>query len=529
VIRALAAVWFVLSLALILDSAIAQAQTTEADVYVAQAVLEFDDKKYDAALENLRRALQLEPDHVEALYFTGAVYAAQKRPDLAAPYLERARAKSPKDPSIAYQLGLVYFAQQQYDKAQPLLEEAFRANRDLDSLGYYVGFLRYRKKDYRGALAAFRDGRSNDPEIQQLTRFYSGLALGVLGLPGQAAAEVEQAIRLAPGSQLTGPAERLRDSIVASGSKDRRFSFEARVGLTWDDNVDVRPVQDNDAPIEPLVAEIRRHKHESFGELFGVNTSYVWWRTPDWESSIGYSFFMTYQNAMPSFNVINNLGTASLTYKTALASLPTQVSLQYAYDDTILGTEQFLQRHTVALSGLVIESDRNFTQGFFRFQAKIFENVDQAVLVANDNRTGDNYMVGFLHYIRFAEDRHYIKAGYQFDWDDTGNTNGRNWMYYGHRVNFGAQYTLPWWALRLKYDLDVHFRDYVYKNTVLPTYAPGSKWRQDQEMTNIVRAELPLPANFTLAAEYQVTRDWSNIEVYSYLRNVVSLSLIWSY
>jgi len=529
VIRALPPVWLVLSLALILDATVALAQTTEADVYVAQAVLEFDDKKYDAALENLRKALELEPDHVEALYFTGAVYAAQKRPDLAAPYLERARAKSPRDPSIAYQLGLVYFAQQQYDRAQPPLEEAFRANPDLDSLGYYVGFLRYRKKDYRGALAAFRDGRSSDPEIQQLTRFYTGLALGVLGLPGQAAAEVEQAIRLAPGSQLTGPAERLRDTIVASRDKDRRFSFEARVGITYDDNVIVRPVEDTSAPIEPLVAEIRRHKHESWGELFGLNASYVWWRTTDWESSVGYSFFMNYQNAMPAFNVISNLATASLTYKTALFQLPTQATIQYAFDDTILGTDQFLQRHTVSVSGVVIESSRHFTQGFFRFQAKSFENVDQALRIANENRSGDNYMLGFLHYIRFAEDRHYLKAGYQFDWDDTGKTEGRNWMYYGHRLNFGAQYTLPWWALRLKYDLDVHFRDYVYKNTILPSYAPGTKWRQDQEMTNIVRAELPLPANFTLAAEYLVTRDFSNIEVYSYLRNVVSLSLIWSY
>src|SRR5213593_3003828 len=276
VIRALATVWLVISLAVILNSATVFGQTTEADVYVAQAVLDLDEKRYDAALENLRRALELEPDHVEALYFTGAVYAAQKRPDLAAPYLERARTKSPRDPSIAYQLGLVYFAQQQYEKAQPLLEEAFKANPDLDNLGYYVGFLRYRNKDYRGALAALRQGRSSDPEIQQLTRFYTGLALGVLGLPGQAAAEVEQAIRLAPGSQLTGPAERLRDTIVASKDKDRRFSFEARIGLTWDDNVDVRPVEDTSAPIEPLVAEIRRHKHESWGELFGLNASYVW-------------------------------------------------------------------------------------------------------------------------------------------------------------------------------------------------------------------------------------------------------------
>jgi tetratricopeptide (TPR) repeat protein len=529
VLRALPAVWLVFSLAVILNSATALGQTTEADVYVAQAVLDFDEKRYDAALENLRRALELEPDHVEALYFTGAVYAAQKRPDLAAPYLERARAKSPRDASIAYQLGLIYFAQQQYDKAQPLLEEAFKANSDLDGLGYYVGFLRYRNKDYRGALAAFRQGRSSDPEIQQLTRFYTGLALGVLGLPGQAAAEVEQAIRLAPGSQLTGPAERLRDTIVASRDKERRLSLEVRVGITWDDNVIVRPVEDDDAPIEPLVAEIRRHKHESWGELAGLNLNYVWWRTADWESSVGYSFFTTYQNEIPKFGVISNLATASLTYKTALFQLPTQVSLQYAFDHMFLGGDDFLKRHTVALSGVVIEGARHFTQGFVRFQAKDFADVDQAQRIANDNRSGNNYMAGFLHFVRFAEDRHYLKIGYQFDWDDTGKDDGRNWMYFGNRLSFGGQYTLPWWAVRLKYDLDVHFRDYTYKNTLLPTYAPGTKWRQDQEMTNIVRAELPLPRNFTLAAEYQVTRSFSNIEVFDYLRNVASVSIIWSY
>ncbi|MGH7302610.1 MAG: tetratricopeptide repeat protein [Candidatus Rokuibacteriota bacterium] len=86
-IRDLPLVWLAISLAVIANAATALAQTTEADVYVAQAVLEFDDKKYDAALENLRRALELEPDHVEALYFTGAVYASQMRPDVASHYL----------------------------------------------------------------------------------------------------------------------------------------------------------------------------------------------------------------------------------------------------------------------------------------------------------------------------------------------------------------------------------------------------------------------------------------------------------
>src|SRR5229473_5349193 len=56
----------------------AGAQTSEADVFVAQAVVDFDDKRYDDALANLRRALEIQPDHVEALYYTGVVEMARR-------------------------------------------------------------------------------------------------------------------------------------------------------------------------------------------------------------------------------------------------------------------------------------------------------------------------------------------------------------------------------------------------------------------------------------------------------------------
>src|SRR3989442_13810801 len=201
----------------------AEAQRTEADVYVGQAIVEFDDKRYDAALENLRKALEVEPDHIQALYYSGVVYMAQRQPARAVPFLERARTRAPSDAVIAFQLGLAYFAQEQYDRAEPLLDDALRAQPDLDGLGYYVGFLRYRKKDYRGALQAFRGGQTKDQDLQQLTRLYTGLSLAAMGLPGQATSEVEQAIRLAPGSPITGPAERLRDAVVTAQAPDRRF------------------------------------------------------------------------------------------------------------------------------------------------------------------------------------------------------------------------------------------------------------------------------------------------------------------
>jgi tetratricopeptide (TPR) repeat protein len=518
----------------------AVAQTTEADVYVAQATLDFDDKRYNEALENLRHALQLEADHIEALYYTGLVHMARRQPEQGVPFLERARAKSPTDTSVAYQLGLAHFALQRYDRAEPLLEQVFDTNRELDGLGYYVGFLRYRKKDYRGALNAFRAGRAGDPEIQQLTRFYTGLALGILGLPTQAAAEVEQALRLAPGSPLTGPAERLRDTIVAARGRERRFSAEARFGVTYDDNVIVRP---NANSHEPLAAEVRRHAHQSPGELFALRADYVWWRAESWESTVGYSFFATYNNHLPSFNVMDHMGSAGLTYKTALGAMPMQAGLQYSFDQLYLDQKPFIERHTLTLSDTLVESNLHLTQVFTRYQHKDFSG-PRPRGDRRENRDADNIMVGFLHLLRFAEDRHFVKAGYQFDYEDTW---GKNYAYRGHRLSAGGQYTLPWGDVRLKYDFDVHLREYVHKNSILPTPNPGSKRRQDEEITNIARVEYPIPYSAgwlcgpwgtirdktercaTLSGEYQSTTAHSNLALFDYSRNVFSMILSWSY
>lgn len=498
------------------------AQTTEADVYVAQAILDIDEKKYDEALANLKKALEVEADHIEALYYTGVVHAARRQPAEAVPFLEKARAKSPKDPAIAFQLGLAFFAQEQYDRAEPLFEEVFATNPELDGLGYYLGFLRYRKKDYRGALTAFRAGRSSDPEVQQLTRFYTGLALGVLGLPAQAAAEVEEALRLAPGSALTGPAERLRDTIVAARQAERRFSLQVNLGVTYDDNVSVRPTTNNR---EPQVAELRTHRHESPGELFGVRADYVWWKDVDWESTVGYSFFTTYVNDIPKFNLISHTASAGVNRKLTLGALPALIGALYSFDFLALDSDEFLVRNSLTLNAAIVESEMNLTQFFVRYQDKDFAETSPPP-VRQEIRDATNWMGGFLHLVRFAQDRHFLKAGYQHDHD---NTDGRNYAYVGHRFTVGGQYTLPWWAMRLKYDFDVHVRTYRSLNSILPTYAPGTKKRRDEEIVNIFRAELPLPRDLTLAAEFQATRTHSNIEVFDFSRNVLSLVLSWSY
>jgi len=513
----------------------AEAQQSEADVFVAQAILAYDARKYDEALALLKDALALDPKNVEALYYSGLVLMAQQKTDQAVEVLEKARALAPRDLSILFLLGVAYFALERYDQAESPVTQVFNERPQTEGIGYYVGLIRYRKKDYQGALKAFRAETSKNPNIQQLVKFYSGLTLAILGLPEQAVAEVDAALRLQTGSALTGPAERIRDSLASARDAERRFHADVRVGFLYDSNVAVVPQPSHD----PTAESIRRRKHATTGEIAALRLEYAWLRTGPWESTVTYSFFQTYNNALPDFNVQNHLVAGALSYRAAIGSMPFQVGTQYSWDYLSLGNDDFLQRHTATVFGTLVENQSNLTTVLTRFQNKDF--YASPGQLEDEDRDARNWMVGLTHVFRFAQDKHYIRVGYQFDYEQA---DGRNFTYAGNRFLAGGQYTLPWGTTRLKYDFDLHQRHYLHANTLLPVVNPGTREREDSEQNHVVRVEQVLAANLgpasigcasnapcplTLAAEYQRTIADSNLAVYSYNRNVWSLTLSWQY
>ncbi len=513
----------------------AAAQQSEADVLVAQAILAYDARQYDEALGLLREALAQDPNNVEALYYTGLVLMAQQKTEQAAEVLEKARVRAPRDLSILFLLGVAYFALERYDQAETPLTPVFNERPQTEGIGYYVGLIRYRKKDYQGALRAFRAETSPNPNIQQLVKFYSGLTLAILGLPEQAVAEVDAALKLQTGSSLTGPAERIRDTLASARDAERRFHAEVRAGFLYDSNVAVVPQPSHD----PTAESLRRRKTATPGELAALRLEYAWLRTGPWESTVTYSFFQTYNNRLPSFNVQNHLVAGAVSYRAAIGSMPYQVGAQYSWDYLSLGGDDFLQRHTATLFGTLVENQGNLTTVLARFQDKDFYATPGQL--ADEDRDARNWMAGFIHVFRFAQDKHYIRVGYQFDYE---KADGRNYTYAGNRFLAGGQYTLPWGSTRLKYDFDLHQRHYLHANTILPVVNPGTREREDLEQNHVFRIEQVLaknlgptsigcaptaPCPLTLAAEYQRTIADSNLPVYAFNRNVWSLTLSWQY
>jgi tetratricopeptide (TPR) repeat protein len=183
---------------------------------VDRAILAYDEQHYDQALQELQEALRLDPNSVEALFYQGLVYAAMNRRRDAMAAWERARQLRPSDIDVAFQLGALYFASEQYDRAKPLLQQVYQVEPSRPNLGYYLGFIEYRQQNYRRAIDYLRTNVPSDDNFAQLTRLYAGLAMGALGFPAQARAEVEEALRLQPMSPLVVPARRFGEELAPS-------------------------------------------------------------------------------------------------------------------------------------------------------------------------------------------------------------------------------------------------------------------------------------------------------------------------
>jgi tetratricopeptide (TPR) repeat protein len=492
---------------------------TEADVYVDRGILAYDAKRYTEALQSFQEALRLNPNSINAHYYIGLSYMALEQYPAAEAALEQAQALAPADLDVTFQLGVAYFTQQQFDKAEPLFRQVYASQPQRQNLGYYLGFLEYRRQNYQEALRFLRDNVPSDDSFAQLARFYAGLSLSALGLPAEAQAEIQESLRLQPVSPLTGPAERFREVLGAVVSAERRFHLDAKLAFLYDSNVPVVPNQSS----EPLAQVVRNQKHESTGELGYVRFQYDALRTVEWDGSIAGSVLQTIYNSLPDYDLTNLTGMANLAYKSRLGDKPTVWGLTYQFDYFAQDFTSYSARNTVTGAMTVVWDAINLSQVLGWYQ---YTDYYQQPPVPADNQDGYDLMAGLSHTFRFPGGQHYLRLGYQYDREVA---KGSNWTYWGNRFLVGFQYTLPWWGLRLRDDFDAHLRYYSNPHTYLPLTQPGSVYRNDQELVNVVSIAKDFPGNLTVAVEYLWDRTFSNLPLYDFTRNVVSLSVSWRY
>ena len=525
------------------------AQRADANVLAANAAIAYDEKQYDKALALLEQALALEPQHERSLFYKGLVYLAKKKPEIAITPLGTVHQLRPNDLDIQKHLGVAHFAVGDYDRAKPLLDAVYEQDPNSENIGYYVGFLRYRDKQYAQAVKAFDQNQTPDPDIQQLNGFYQGLALGVLGLPNEALSELEQVQRTQTISPLTQASIRIREALSAGQVSDahKRLRLQVSAGGSYDDNVKINPNGVETIPIlnppnDPniIISALRNRETTAWSGLGSLRADYSFLRHGPFEATATYSFFQTlYGEGFDEFNIQDHLAGVSGFYRSVIADLPFQLSAQYSYDYLFLGSNGFLSRHTPTTSATLvgptftlpgIGTVGNITTALYRYQVQTFfrEVGNDDLRFRGELRDGYNNTVGLIHAFRLANDKLLIRIGYQYD---NESTDGAAFSYRGHRLLTGAQLQLPWGEMSLRYDYDIHWRDYKNRQTtVIFTDESGRlSRRDDQQHTHLVQLTKPLPNNFSLVAQYQAIRNKSDIPLYDYKKNAVTMMLTWAY
>lgn len=525
------------------------AQRGDANVLAAQAAIAYDDKRYEEALTLLNKALTLDPKHKRGLFYKGLVYLAQENPQEAITPLETVHQLKPADLDVQHHLGVAYFSVGAYDKAQTLLEPIFEQNPDTENLGYYVGFLRYREKQYGKAVEAFEQNQTPNPDIQQLNGFYRGLALGVLGLPSEALSELEQVQRTQTISPLTQTSVRIQEALSAGQifGTQKRFRFQISLGGFYDDNVKINPDSVEPIPIlnppnnpNTLIQNLRKRNTTAPGFITSLRADYSFLQKGPFEGTATYSFLQTlHGEGMDEFNIQSHLVGLSGFYRGVIWNLPFQLGAQYTYDYLFLDLDGFLSRHTPTFSTTVLGPTftlpgigvvGNLTTALYRYQYKTFfeDDIVNDPRFAGERRDGYNNTLGVIHAFRLASDRLILRIGYQYD---NESTKGSAFSYRGNRLLTGGQLQLPWGDMSLRYDYDVHWRDYKNRQTTATiTDRDGRLVRRDDiQQTHLVQLTKPLPHNFSLTAQYQGIRNESKIPLYDYSKNVWTLLVTWTY
>ncbi|MBI4001482.1 MAG: tetratricopeptide repeat protein [Nitrospira defluvii] len=510
----------------------------DADVLVAQAVLAYEEELYEVAQDLLNRALELSPHDVRGLYYMGLTQLALKQPDKAVEPLERADQLSPGDANIQYQLGVAYFSAGKFDQAAPLFEDLYKTDPERENLGYYVGFNRYRQKKYKEAAEALDKAKIKDSSLVQLSHFYRGLALGVMGMSEEAAAEIRTAQQTQMVSPITGTGLLRLGDVIATGqpvTPQKRLRAQISLGGYYDDNVAINPNPSRD----PFAETLRSRKTTSGGGIANAFFDYSFLQKGSFEATATYGFLQTYNanNDLDRFNFQNHQVGVNGFYRGTVFDMPFQWGLHYTYDYLFLNMTGFLSRHSPSTTLSIAEPTidlpllgkmANLTTLIGRYQVKSFfgEFGDFDSRFISQFRDGYNAMGGLLHVFRFAEDRFLIRVGYQHD---NESTSGTDFSYVGNRLQVGGQVGLGW-GVTVRYDYDIHWRDYKNGQSLFvdDNLNNGTK-RRDIEQTHFVQISKQLSDHFSVSAQYQRIREDSNIPVYDYTKNVYTALVTWVY
>ena len=154
--------------------------------------------KLDDALSTYQKALSVAPDNAGVLSAIGNVYLAKNDMKDAQQSFEKANTLAPHDPLIQNNLAWIYATQgQNLDVALSLATQAKQTAPDMIAINDTLGWIQYKKGNYATSVGLLSEVVQKVPQSAEY-RYHLGMALNGAGQKDRAKEELSKALQMAP-------------------------------------------------------------------------------------------------------------------------------------------------------------------------------------------------------------------------------------------------------------------------------------------------------------------------------------------
>jgi len=164
---------------------------------INRANLEIENKNYEKAIEQCRRALELDDIFVEAYYHLGLTYYHMKNYNIAIENFQRAVGYDKNHFESWKLMGLIYEAKKDYDNALKNIKNSVEIEPNFGDGWYYLGNIYKLRKEFDKAIESYNRATEIEPEFAKAW-FFKGIAYFDKKDYNNAIINIEKAIKIDP-------------------------------------------------------------------------------------------------------------------------------------------------------------------------------------------------------------------------------------------------------------------------------------------------------------------------------------------
>jgi tetratricopeptide (TPR) repeat protein len=150
----------------------------KASTLAQQASIQFKEKELgDQALEFINKALELEPENIDALLLKGYVYEIQQNYSEAHKFYEQALSFDPKNADLLAQNAHAYELEGKFDKAKVLYTEAYKLDETNNAAKAGLAKILAKNKDYENAIQLMQDIANTSTNGREKAEAYNTISV----------------------------------------------------------------------------------------------------------------------------------------------------------------------------------------------------------------------------------------------------------------------------------------------------------------------------------------------------------------